>query len=160
MLGKVTGVWGVRGWIKLVSYTERAEDIFNYQPWSLLQDGQETVVSLLDGKRQGSGLVASIEGTTERDQAEQWIGRQIAVRREQLPELPEGDYYWRELIGLQVMTRDGMQLGKVKSILPTGANDVLVVSGEREHLVPYLPEVVIAVDLGLSRITVDWDPEF
>ncbi len=160
MLGKVTGVWGVRGWIKLVSYTERAEDIFNYQPWSLLQDGQETVVSLLDGKRQGSGLVASIEGTTERDQAEQWIGRQIAVRREQLPELPEGDYYWRELIGLQVMTRDGMQLGKVKSILPTGANDVLVVSGEREHLVPYLPEIVIAVDLGLSRITVDWDPEF
>ncbi len=160
MLGKVTGVWGVRGWIKLVSYTERAEDIFNYQPWSLLQDGQETVVSLLDGKRQGSGLVASIEGTTDRDQAEQWIGRQIAVRREQLPELPEGDYYWRELIGLQVMTRDGMQLGKVKSILPTGANDVLVVSGEREHLVPYLPEIVIAVDLGLSRITVDWDPEF
>lgn len=160
MLGKVTGVWGVRGWIKLVSYTERADDIFNYQPWSLLQDGQETVVSLLDGKRQGSGLVASIEGTTDRDQAEQWIGRQIAVRREQLPELPEGDYYWRELIGLQVMTRDGMQLGKVKSILPTGANDVLVVSGEREHLVPYLPEVVIAVDLGLSRITVDWDPEF
>ena len=160
MLGKVTGVWGVRGWIKLVSYTQRAEDIFKYQPWILQQDGQQTEVSLLEGKSQGSGLVACLEGMTDRDQAAQWLGQQIAVRRKQLPDLPEGEYYWRELIGLVVMARGDVELGKVKSILPTGANDVLVVSGARERLIPYVPEVVLAVDLGSGRIDVDWDPEF
>jgi 16S rRNA processing protein RimM len=161
VLGRVSGLYGVRGWVKVFSFTEPRDRILGYSPWLLRESGawRERVVTA--GRPQGKGLVAALEGVTDRDQARLLMGAEIAVRPEQLPELEEGEYYWRDLIGLQVATTAGADLGTVTGLLETGANDVLVVRGERERLVPFLPgRVVTAVDLAAGTLTVDWDPDF
>lgn len=102
-----------------------------------------------------------LEGCDNRDQAMALAGLNVAVRRDQLAVLEQGEYYWSDLIGLKVFTRDGVDMGRVKALLETGAHDVLVVAGERERLIPYAPpEIVKRVDLDAARIVVDWDPDF
>jgi len=159
-VGKVTGVWGVRGWIKISSYTEPAEGVFDYQPWILRRGAEHTLVAVTEGKRHGNGLVARIEGTDNREEAMRWVGQSIWVRSEALPKLPQGEYYWRQLVGLKAVTNTGVVLGEVVRILQTGANDVLVIKGDRERLVPYVSQVVLAVDLEQGQIQLDWDPEY
>ncbi len=168
VVGRIVSVHGVRGWVKVHSNTEPLENIFEYQPWHLRDgDGWEKV-TLASGRRQGKGLVARIEGCDDRNEAlERYVGRDIAVPRQALPEPGPGEYYWRQLIGLRVLLEDGRELGRVRRMLETGANDVLVIQGEagsldrRERLVPWLPDqVVTAVDLEGGILTVDWDPDF
>jgi 16S rRNA processing protein RimM len=102
-----------------------------------------------------------IAGIDDRDIAASLLNTQIAVRREQLPPAAEGEYYWSDLVGLAVRTIAGVELGKVTHLMQTGANDVLVVKGDRERLIPFLqPDVVKRVDLDAGIIEVDWDPEF
>lgn len=168
VVGRVTGVHGVRGWVRIYSWTDPRENIFDYQPWYLRgEDGWEPV-ALSAGRPQGKSLVAHLAGETDRDRArERFVGRDIAIPREALPAPAEGEYYWRDLIGLRVRTRDGTDLGRVASLLETGANDVLVVRGDdasldqRERLLPWAPgEYVLDVDLAAGLMLVDWDPEF
>jgi 16S rRNA processing protein RimM len=105
--------------------------------------------------------VAKLASVDDRDQARQLVGADIAVDRDQLPALAEGEYYWNDLIGFQVVTRDGEELGRVTGLMQTGANDVLVVGGERERLIPFIREqVVVAVDAPARRIEVDWEVDF
>ena len=161
ILGRVTGLFGVRGWVKVFSYTEPRENIVGYRRWLIGQHGAWKQVKVLVGRRQGKGVVAHLEGFEERDQAASLIGAEIAVARAELPPAGAGEYYWVDLIGCEVATADGIVFGKVESMLVTGANDVLVVKGERERLIPFIRgQVITAVDLGERRITVDWDPEF
>lgn len=161
VVGRIAGLYGVRGWVKVYSHTEPRDNILNYTPWHLRLNGRWIARALVDGRSHGKGIVALLEGVADRDQAAQWLQCDVAVRRDQLPELDNGEYYWSELIGLKVVTVDGMELGHVDSLLETGANDVLVVKGERERLIPYLPEQVVKqVDRRDRVITVDWDPDF
>lgn len=160
VIGRVSGAWGVQGWIKLQSYTEQPEDIFRYQPWILRRGGRSREVRVVQGKRHSTGLVARLQDVDDRDQARQWVGHDILVARDQLPVLPQGEYYWEQLTGLEAVTRDGTALGRVVSLLETGANDVLVVQGERERLIPFTPQVVLGVDLQAGCIRLDWDPDF
>lgn len=161
VLGKVTGVYGVKGWIKVHSYSRPREDIGRYGTWLIGDGGQWQSYSLKTCKAQGRTLVAKLKGLDDRTAAEALIRKSIAVPAEQLPELEEGEYYWRDLVGLRVVTREGVDLGKVKQMMETGANDVLVVQGERERLIPFvLGQAVQEVDLEAQVITVDWDPEF
>lgn len=160
VLGRVAGLYGVQGWIKLVSYTRRREDIFNYPRWRLTRGDGRQEFALIDGRRQGKGLAAHLEGLNDRELANQWIGADIAVLKTELPALAPGTYYWSQLEGLKVVNADGIELGLVSHLIDTGANDVLVVTGERERLIPYIETVVRAVDLATGVMRVDWDADF
>jgi 16S rRNA processing protein RimM len=161
ILGKIAGVYGVRGWVKVISETKPKENIFDYIPWQIKLNGEWCTVEVIQGKSHGKGLVAQLESYDDRDQARQLVGAEIAIFKHQLPQAEEGEYYWADLIGLNVITLDGKTLGKVDHLLETGANDVLVVKGEREHLIPFVQgQFILQVDLEAGLIRVDWDPEF
>lgn len=165
VVGKVVGLYGVRGGLKVLSYTEPRENILEYAPWYLRRGGEWVAVELADSRAHGAGLVVFLRDCADRDVAAQWVPAEIAVKRAQLPTPPEGEFYWADLVGLPVRTAAGIELGKVSSLFETGANDVLVVTGERERMIPYIPgEVILRVRLVRGEvpgeIVVEWDPDF
>ncbi|HHJ21026.1 MAG TPA: ribosome maturation factor RimM [Gammaproteobacteria bacterium] len=161
IVGKVSGVYGVKGWLKVHSFTHAREDILGYKPWLMGRNGDWSTREVEAGQRHGKGIIAKLVGCDDRDQALALSGIQIAIKSEQLPELGVDDYYWSDLIGLQVETEAGVTLGVVDSLLETGANDVMVVKGDRERVIPYAqPEYVKSIDLHAGKMVVDWDPEF
>ncbi|MGD9387246.1 MAG: ribosome maturation factor RimM [Gammaproteobacteria bacterium] len=161
LLGKVGAVHGVRGWVRLWSFTDPPRNLLDYGEFDLGRGGQWTRVRLAEGKPHGEGLVGRFDGIEDRDAAAELVGADLAVEREALPPLAEGEYYWTDLVGLAVVNREGVELGTVAEMMATGANDVIVVSGDRERLIPFLPgRNVDEVDLAGGRIVVDWDPDF
>lgn len=168
VVGRVVGVYGVKGWVKVFSHTDPMDNILEYRPWFLETEQGWEQVALTDGRRQGKGLVARLADCEDRDQAqERFVGRQIAIQRDSLPEPGDNEFYWRDLIGLRVVLEDQRDLGVVKTLMETGANDVLVVRGDkdsldqRERLIPWIPDqVILGVDRQHGTLTVDWDPEF
>ena len=161
VLGKVSGVYGVKGWVKLFSDTEPRDGILDYKRCFLKEKGQWRPLEITQGRMQGKGVVAKIEGCDDRDQAMLLIGSEIAVTDDQLPELAVGEYYWKDLIGLSVVNQDNIDLGTVSDMMETGANDVMIVKDERERLIPFTQgHTVLAVNLEEKIIKVDWDPEF
>jgi 16S rRNA processing protein RimM len=174
VVGRITGAYGIRGWVKIQSFTEPQDNLLGYGQWTLRRRGADEPIEIDEGRLQGKSLVAHIVGVDDRTLAESLRGLEIRVPAANLPTLEPGDYYWRQLQGLQVWCRDAGQpgnedrvlLGVVDHLLETGANDVLVVRpsadsiDERERLIPYLPgEVVTQVDLDTARMEVDWYPE-
>jgi 16S rRNA processing protein RimM len=154
----VSGLFGVRGWVKVFSYTQPREAILDYRRWFLGRRGQWQAIAIEEGKRHGKSVIAHLDGVDDRDTAAQLIESEIAVPRRDLPEAEAGTYYWADLEGLQVVQRDGTALGTVGYLLETGANDVLVVEGETERLIPFIAgDVVIDVDVDKGVITVDWE---
>jgi 16S rRNA processing protein RimM len=159
VLGRIAGVYGVRGWVKVFSETDPREAVLKYTPWLLGPDLKPYTV--IEGRRHGKGVVARLAGCDDRDQAATLVDQEIAVDRAQLPPPSPDELYWTDLEGLKVWNRDGIYLGVVHHLFSTGVNDVLVVSGERERLLPFAwGDVVRSVDLDLGRIEVDWDPDF
>ena len=158
-LGYISAVHGLKGWVKVHSWTRPMEAILGYQPWLLGEEKRP--VNIVDGRKQGKGLVALLPGFDDREAAVTLVGQQLFVRRDQLPDAAENEYYWSDLEGLDVHTTKGEVLGQVDKLMETGANDVLVIRGDREHLVPFVQgQYVIRVDLDARLIVVDWDPEF
>jgi len=162
IVGEITGVHGVKGWVKVRSFTEPRENLLSYQTWYLHHDQNWQVSKLIDGRKQGKGLIAFMEGVDDRDAALKFRGNKIAVLRSQLPQTEEHEYYWTDLIGLEVRTTKEVVLGQIKEMMATGANDVMVVEdAERQRLIPFVQEqVVLEVDLANAVMTVDWDPDF
>lgn len=161
ILGRISGLFGVRGWVKVYSHTSPREGVLGYKTWYLKRPEGWMPYKLATGRVQGKGVVARLAGFDDREQAAGLIGLEIAVRREQLPKLKPGEYYWSDLEGLRVENLEGVDLGVVSHLFETGANDVLVVEGDRERLIPYTRgEAVQRVDLESGRIIVDWDPDF
>ena len=172
IVGRISGVYGVKGWIKVHSDTDPREGIADYNPWYIKQGGHGKdewhQVRIENGRRQAKTVIAKLEGVDDRDAAMQLTGALIAITPEQLQALNENEFYWRDLIGLRVINREGIELGTVQSLMETGANDVLVVRsgkstepGGREHLVPWTPgQAVLEVDLERGQILVDWDEDF
>lgn len=160
ILGRIAGIYGVRGWVKVYSETRQREDILRYPRWSLRRLSGWQEVAVLDGRAQSGGVVACLEGVEDRDQARALIGTDIAVRREELPPAETGTYYWADLEGLKVVNLEGVELGTVSHLFETGANDVLVVAGDRERLIPYTQAAVKEVDLAGGILRVDWDADF
>ena len=156
VLGRISGLYGVRGWIKVYSYTEQRENILDYADWDL--GGAR--YRLEQGKVHGKGIIAKLGGIEDRDAAAALIGRDISVSRESLPEPQKDEYYWSDLEGCRVTNREGDDLGEVNYLFATGANDVMVIKGERERLLPFIGSVILAVDLEGKSIQVDWDKEF
>ncbi len=161
LLGRVSGLYGVRGWVRVFSYTDPRTNILNYPEWYLRHRTGWLPHRLLEGRPHGKGIIARLGGCDDRDQAAALVSMDIAIRRDQLPEVAEDEFYWADLIGLRVETVDGVDLGTVSRLMETGANDVLVVEGDRERLIPYLwRDVVKRVDVASAVMIVDWDPEF
>lgn len=158
VLGHVDGVYGVQGWVKLHSYTDPRVAILEYSDCQMKTADEWRPARISEGKAHGKGVIARIDGIDDRDAAALCIGAEIAVLRKDLPEPEDGHYYWADLEGLRVVHRDGAELGRVAYLLATGANDVLVVQGEREILIPFVPgSVVLEVDLSQGSIRVDWE---
>jgi 16S rRNA processing protein RimM len=159
VIGRITGIFGVRGWVRVFSYTDPLANILRYGPWQLGAAGDSRAV--LDGQLHGKGVVAQLAGISDRDQARALIGLEIRVPRERFPAAPADEYYWSDLIGLEVVTLAGEVLGQVTELQQTGAHDVLVVTGERRRLLPFvMGRVIRTVDLASGRIVVDWDAGF
>ncbi len=161
IVGRISGIFGVKGWVKVFSYTQPRENILNYSPWMLQRGGQWQCINITAGRRHGAGVVAHLEGYNDRDDARKLIAADIAICRDQFVETKSGEYYWIDLIGLKVVNLQGMVLGIVDHLLETGANDVLVVQGATEILIPYVrDDVVTDVNLKDGVITVDWDAAY
>jgi len=168
VLGHISGLFGIKGWVKVYSHTEPRDNILRYSPWYLLEEGEWVAHKLAEGKQHGKGVIVRLEHCSDRDSAAILVGKEIAITRQQLPSLGKDEYYWSDLQGLQVINQQGVDLGKVSHLIETGSNDVLVVEAEagpgmeaRERLIPYIREQVIkSVDLDKGVISVEWDPDF
>lgn len=168
VVGKLGASYGIKGWLKIFSFTEEPEGIFSYSPWFIKIRGEWQEVKVEDWKRHNKGWVAKLDGIDQREEVQALTNAEIAVDPEVLPALSGDEFYWRELIGMKVVTTQGYDLGLVDDLLETGSNDVLVVKanlkdafGQKERLIPFLYEqVVINVDREAQRIEVDWDPGF
>jgi 16S rRNA processing protein RimM len=160
-LGRVGGVFGVKGWLKVQSYTRPRDNIVRFGAWTLKLNGVERIFDVVDGRRHGGGVVAKLKGIDDRDAARAWAGAEIVVERERLPAAAAGELYWTDLEGLEVRTTSGTALGKVKYLLATGPHDVLVLDSSPERLIPFvLGAVVKHVDLAAGVIVVDWSPDY
>jgi 16S rRNA processing protein RimM len=160
-VGKISGVFGIKGWVKVFSFTDARENILNYSPWLLKKDSETRVVNVIDGNLQGKAVVAQLDGVSDRDQAASLMGWDIFITPDQLPKAAKDEYYWSDLIGLTVETNEGVPLGIVDSLLETGANDVVIVKGDRERAIPFLQgKTIINIDLDAGKMVVDWDPDF
>lgn len=160
-LGRIAGVYGVRGWVKVHSFTEPRDNIIGFDAWVLMHRGKQQQVELEEGRRQASSVVAKLRGVEDRDEARQWVGAEIAVRRDALPPCAPGEYYWTDLEGLAVVNVQGEHLGRVDHLIATGVHDVIVLDGAAGRLIPFVNgQVVREVDLAAGRIVVDWDPRF
>ena len=161
LLGRVSGLFGVKGWIKIHSYTHPRENIVNFGRWNLRRGDDHAPVEVEDGRLQGRTVVAKLKGIEDRDQASTLIGAEIVVQRNDLPPCQPGEYYWADLEGMGVRTVKGDELGTIDHLFSTGAHDILVVEGERQRLIPFVKQrVVHRVDLHRGLVVVDWDPEY
>lgn len=168
VVGKIGAVYGVKGWLKVHSFTEEQEAILDYFPWSLKLGNKVQTVEVTDWRKHNKGLVVKIDNIDDRDVAQTLVSSEIFVDKTKLPELPDGEFYWRDLIGMTVVTDKGYDLGQVSDLLETGSNDVLVVKanrndgfGKKERLIPYLEDQVVkSVNVENKQICVDWDPGF
>ena len=160
IIGKIISAYGIKGWVKIRPFTETAKNFIQYKTQFLSRNQKDwNRVEIKEIKIQGQDVIADI-GFTDRDQSISHKGYFLAIARDQLPQLPEDEFYWDDLIGLKVIDVDHEDLGKVVGLIETGANDVLVVSGDRERLIPYIPQVIKKVDTHNQLIEVDWDKEF
>ena len=159
-VGHITGVQGLKGWLKVFSSTNPRENIVNYSPW-MVETGEGLKILDVLGRLQGRLVLAKFAGTETREEAAGWIGAKIYIRPEQLPELGQDEYYWSDLIGMEVESVQAEAFGRVDDMLETGANDVMVVKGDRERLIPFvLDDIVREVDLNRRSIIVDWPSDY
>ena len=166
VLGKITSVHGVRGEVKIYSFTDPIDNLLGYPAWTLKRDGEVKQVELVSGRLQGKILVAKLKGLDDREVARTFAGFDICVPRALLPDLDDGEYYWHQLEGLKVIDLQGQLLGRLDHLLETGSNDVMVVKpclgslDDRERLLPYTEQCVQKVDLAAGEMRVDWDADF
>ena len=170
VIGKVSGVFGIKGWLKIHSFTEPGPNILDYQPLLMQRDDGWEAIEIDQSRQHGKGLVVHLVGCDDRDQAQLLVRRELACDASRLPALQGQDYYWRDLEGLDVYVQQEsaqLLLGRIDHLFATGANDVMVVRAteqsvdSRERLLPWMLEkYVLEVDLKNGRIVVDWDPDF
>lgn len=162
IVGRIGGVYGVRGWLKIESYTRPKLNIFTYTPWLIHVDSSWKEVEIEDSQQGGNGrLLVKMLGVDSPEEARKYVSCELAVTQGILPALKEGEYYWHDLIGLEVFNQDAVHLGKISDIVETGANDVLVIKklgdDKGKTLIPLVTDVFVKrVDLVSKTVYVDW----
>ena len=159
-MGHVSAPFGIQGWIKIHPYTETNTGLTNYTSWWLGKNSVFQTYEVLEARAQGTEVVARLKGFDDREGALTLRGMEVAIPRSELPNARRDEYYWSDLIGLTVLNAEGVNFGAVKSLLETGANDVLVVGGEKERLIPFVRQVILKVDLQGGTIQVDWGADY
>jgi 16S rRNA processing protein RimM len=155
-LGKIVGTFGVHGWVKVQSFTEPPENIFEYEDWRILRSRQWSSIELEDGRVTGKGVLAKFAGIESPEDARLYVGAELGVPRSEMPQTAPGEYYWSDLEGLEARSADGAVLGRVDHFRSTPAGDVVVVRGEREHWIPFVKARILKVDLEARCIVFDW----
>jgi 16S rRNA processing protein RimM len=164
-IGRIVGVFGVKGWVKLESWTRPAENILAYRDWQVCHAAQWRPMRCVDGRPHGKGFVAQVADAagqvcSDRDAASRLVGSEIAIDRAQMPALGAGEHYWADLIGFTVVHLDGQVLGELSDMLEFPAQDMMEVKGERRRLIPFVSgPIVRRVDVDARRIEVDWAPD-
>ena len=158
-VGKVSSPHGIKGWVKVISYTDPLENILSYKEWFIINEGGKKIFAIEDFRIQGKKIIVKLDGIQDRNSAEDLKNKEILVSRIELPKLEKNTYYWNDLLDLAVLDKKGKQIGKVDSLFETGSNDVLVIVNENKErfLVPFIMEEVIRkVDLVKEFISIDW----
>lgn len=158
IVGKIGSTYGVRGWLKILSYTEATTNILEYQPWYLEQGKDWKPVEITGSRAHGNSVIVKFPDIDNPEQARRLTGKKIAVMRSQLPTLKQDEFYWNDLKGLTVINQHGETLGKIIYLIAAGSNDVLVVKGDEEYAIPYLlKRTVISIDLNKKIMRVNWE---
>lgn len=159
-MGQVTAPHGVRGWIRVRGFTASAAGLGDYHQWWLGGGGAWVAWNVEAVELHRRGLAAKLQGCDDREAAAALANVEIAIPRAMLPRIAADQFYWDDLVGLAVSNGAGEALGTVTSLIETGANDVLVVTGERERLIPFVAPVVLEVDLAGAKLKVDWGSDY
>lgn len=161
VLGKISGLHGIKGWVKVFSDTKPRKGIVKYSHWLLRLQGEWTAVEVESGREQGKGIIAKLAEVDDRDQAAALLGTIIGVPRAALPKPEAGTYYWIDLVGCRVTNLQGDDFGTIRRMIETGANDVMVVKNDVERLLPWVMDhYVISVDLENKHVVVDWSLDY
>lgn len=160
VMGRIVAPYGVQGWVKIQPFTQTLDGLFDYEHWWIAGPSGWREAEIDEARIHGKVLVAKFVGCDGRDAAFALKGQEIAVSRDDMPAPDEDEYYWSDLIGLRVSNLQQVDLGEVKDVFATGANDVLVVQGQRERLIPFTEQIVQNVNLATRYMLVDWDADF
>ena len=163
-VGKISGAFGVKGWVKVFSFTDPRKNILSYSPLYISRKGGWIEMKVSGGRVQGKGIVMGLVDITDPDQVLPLIGSELAITKKQLKPTAKDEFYWSELIGLTVVNMQDELLGQVENLFETGANDVLLVQDKEhkvERLIPFvMGEIVELVDLDNKTIRVDWELDY
>ena len=159
-MGRISAPFGIKGWIKLQPFTAAPENLQAYSHWWIGASGQWQKYRVEGMQVHSAAVVVKLAGCEDRNAAALFRGREIAVPRDALPDTAANEFYWSDLIGLKVVNAENEDLGTVSEVFATGANDVLVVQGDRERLIPFTAEVVKQVELAGGVIRVDWGRDY
>lgn len=161
-IGRFGSPFGLKGWIKVISYTQPVEQILNYLPWYIFKDDRKQEIKEINSQLHGKNLIVQLEQSQDRDSAKAFTNLEIYIDRSQLPALNNEEFYWIDLVGLAVVNKEAIELGQITSLFATGSNDVLVVKAAdgKERYIPYLTDVILEVNLGQKIVRVDWDADF
>lgn len=158
ILGRLGRPQGLKGFIRVISFTEPESNILDYLPWHIQKKDHWIPLQVDNFQVQNKTILVKIEDYTEREAVAELTNCNIGVLREQLPNLLAGEFYWHELQNMTVQNKEGIVLGQVTQIMPTGTHEVLVIEGKKHHLIPYVPEIyILEVDPVQRQIIVDWD---
>jgi len=159
-MGRIIAPFGVKGWVKIQPFTAAAKNLLGYPRWWVVRGTEWQEYEVAEARAQLDMVVARLAGSEDRDAAAGFSGAEIAVPRSQLPQTRPDEHYWVDLMGLAVVNGESQELGKIVGILQTGANDVLVVQGGRERLIPYIAAVIREVDRTAGIVRVDWGADY
>lgn len=158
--GKIGAPHGVKGWVRVFSYTDPIDNLLRYQPWQIELGTKRQAVKITHQQIHGEVILVGFDGITDRDAAAKLTHAAILIAQDDLPTLAPGEYYWRDLEGLEVKNLAGFVFGRITRMMSTGANDVMFIKGEKEYCLPYVSEVVVKkVDLTSKQMLVDWPEE-
>lgn len=155
-LGKIAGTFGVRGWVKVQSFTEPPENIFEYDNWRIRRRGEWTMVTIEDGRVTAKGVLVKLQGIDTPEEARLYAGAEIGVARSEMPALAPGEYYWSDLEGLEARSPNGEVLGRIDHFRRAPGGDIVVVRGEREHWIPFVKDRIVKIDLEAGHVVFDW----
>jgi len=161
VVGRFNAAFGIKGWIKVQSFTEPADQIFDYRPWVIVYQQKSYQIQCVEWRVHQAGFAVRLQDCSDRNLAEMLVRSEIMVPAVELPALKQGEYYWRDLEGLKVINHNGVALGVIDYLFETGSNDVMVVKGDKERFIPFLlDDVILRIDLNTREMHVIWELDF